>query len=259
MVNRIYEHYKHKLSGQKTVKLATSTVMIQETNRIVIEFNNRKIITMMPDGTHIIDTGGWRTPSVRRKVELAIEKLGYTITQQSGIWYVAPTDLRKCKRYVYADGMKIRADGSVVGADIDVQYPTASQRMIKQYVALWVQAWERGHVPPANPSDPYSFYKVAIGDLKPNLVEMRQQMIEYYRGGYFFGSLLVVAINDVGGSKTGRIDLIGKMHIQDWLAHGCLPPSKLLSGSAYTIRRLMRQFLFKLHGFGKVANGKQSR
>lgn len=224
-------------------------------HRVSISFNNHKIINMLPDGTHVIDTGGWRTPTVRQKIESVINKLGYTITQQAGIWYVAYQDIGKRERYVFTDGMKIRPSGVIENADLDVAYPGVTKRSINHYVAGWSEAWERGMHPP-NPSDPATFYNAAIDKRKINFAELRQQMMEYYRGRYYFGSLIMVAINEVGGSKTGKLDLIAKIHIQDWLQHGMLPPSKLLKGSALAIRRLLRNFLYKMHGVSKMRKTK---
>lgn len=214
---------------------------------IAVEFNKRKLITLKPDGTHIIDTGGWRSPDVRSKIELAIRKFGLTITQQNGIWYIAHVDLTNRDRYIFADGMSIK-DGEVKGADLDTDYTRVSRKLIDKYVSNWAKTWIKGDLPPPNPSDPYTFYGVVADKKEPNLAEMRQQTFEYLDSEYYFGSMIMVAIKDVGGHETTKIDLIGKFHIQDWLRNGTMPPSKLLNGSSVALQSLLKKFLYKLHG-----------
>src|ERR1022692_714331 len=93
MKNRIYSSYEKQLGTEPSLK--------RSLDGIAIEFNRRKIIELHPDGTHVINTGGWRTPSVRAKIESAIEKLGFTIVQQKGHWYLEGN----AERYVFEDGI----------------------------------------------------------------------------------------------------------------------------------------------------------
>lgn len=263
-MNRVFKHLATKLGGQAAAKLdqATEITTNEELSKIQISFVDRTIVTVLSDGTHILNSGGWRTPAVRKKIESFIHKLGLTIVQRNGIWYVCYISVNRPVRYVFTDGMKIDAKGNVSGAERAGYAHKPSQREIKKYVQEWCRAWERGAVKPSNPSDPHTFYSVASKRDRPNYSEMRQQMQDYYQHSYYFGSLIMAAIAMTSKREQTQVDLVSSFHIEGWLKHGMLPESKLLTESCVRIRRFLKAFLFKLHGISgtnkKTTNGKES-
>lgn len=241
MKNRIYSSYEKQLGTEPSLK--------RSLDGIAIEFNRRKIIELHPDGTHVINTGGWRTPSVRAKIESAIEKLGFTIVQQKGHWYLESINADSVtERYVFEDGITLHPNGKVTGAKLALASTDVDSDLIDAYVDAWFTEWQTGQVCPPSPSDPHTFYAVVADGKRANKAEMRQQMVFYYGTEYYFGSLLMVALKDAGGSKTDKLDVIGKVHVEDWLKGGDLLPCKLIEGTSLALKNVLKEFLYRLHG-----------
>lgn len=254
MSNRLHKFYREaqsELSGQQHVRLSGQAHLHQESDSIVIRFKKKNVVTILSDGTHILDTGGWRTPAVRSTIEAAIKKLGLCIVQQAGIWFISHIDPDQPDRYLFADGVKIRADGRMVGARLEEVCLKVDPKMINRYVSTYVREWKKGQVTSPSPVDPYNFYLMVTNEKAvPNLPELRQHLAVYMQAEYLycFGSLLLVAINDVGGSETEKLELTGKLHIQEWMNAGKPRRSKFLDESGPQVGEILRQYLRKLFG-----------
>ena len=71
----------------------------------------------------------------------------------------------------------------------------------------------------------------------------------------YFGSLLMIAINDVGGPDTKHLTLVDKMNINEWLKDGKPRKSAFLEGTGKNIGALLRRYLYKVF---KVSEGVNS-
>jgi hypothetical protein len=57
---------------------------------LVVRYHSTDVVTVKPDGSIVLDTGGWRTLTTRTRMLQAAHEysLGYSIYQKAFNWYV---------------------------------------------------------------------------------------------------------------------------------------------------------------------------
>lgn len=106
-------------------KVANNTVRYRNSvGNIVIRLHNTDIITYHPAGNISLNSGGWRTPTTKSRMNDALHALKMRgITQSAGVWYIGG--------YVFVDGIVIREDGSIAP-----EYRKKGERAIKKHDLL---------------------------------------------------------------------------------------------------------------------------
>lgn len=84
--------------------------------RYAIRLHNTDVVTLHPDGSYTLDSGGWRTVTTKARIS---HYAPGTLGSDRGTWNYYPTTGDWETRYTFADGMTIHADGTVAGAGID--------------------------------------------------------------------------------------------------------------------------------------------
>lgn len=75
-----------------------------------VRLHATQVVTFYPNGDVSLDSGGWKT--VTTKTRMNSYALGCQVYQDRGVWWVRFGG----KLYPYADGMILRADGTVTGS-----------------------------------------------------------------------------------------------------------------------------------------------
>jgi len=248
-VNRV----KALLQKKKPRKVVFAPAFVRHLeDKIAVKFNKSTVLTMYPDGVIHLDTGGWRTPAIKARLNAFLEPLGWQIIQDVGIWYLQHGN----KKYDYSDGVTIKAD-KLSGAEESklFNFKFSSTAFIKKYVSEFVRLWCLGRVLPPTPGDPFNLYSKAMDHSLPDSPELKSYIRKFMYQNCYFGSLLMIAINDVGGPDTKHLTLVDKMNINEWLKDGKPRKSAFLEGTGKNIGALLRRYLYKVF---KVSEGVNS-
>jgi len=85
----------------------------------VIRFHKTDIIRIAPDGTVTLNTGGWKTPTTKKRMNEYLPS-GVSIYQEKGMWWLCKGGSyweKNIKRYPFVDGVQVTPDGTIVGSD----------------------------------------------------------------------------------------------------------------------------------------------
>jgi len=90
--------------GKKTDRPAANNTRVQtrDGGKIAVRLHSTDIVTWSPDGSAVLNSGGWRTPTTKSRINDATPARLY---QKGGVWYHGDG-------HPFADGDTINADGS---------------------------------------------------------------------------------------------------------------------------------------------------
>lgn len=113
----------------KTEKIANNTKRYLKDDNIVIRYHDTDIVTIAPDGTVTLNSGGWRTMSTKDRINRFSP---VEVRPKGGIWYV----ITESGEVPFFDGIKIK-DGKVLNkSTVNVKDITALIRQINKYCKL---------------------------------------------------------------------------------------------------------------------------
>lgn len=173
------EYTTAKLIANNTVKYTKAD------GTVVIRLHRTDIITTTPDGTVILNSGGWLTPTTKGRLQIIGD---WRISQHKGAW----TLHYRGKDYGWQDGITLHPDGTVTGAAPSGQDKANVKlaRKIGNYARKFAAALVAGEVPAPSGGDCWGCLlrttegKGAFGT---------DHYLEHIDHGYFVPSLLVNA------------------------------------------------------------------
>ena len=74
-----------------THRTTTSNIPIDsEQSRLIVTFHNTAVVQVVNDRYVILNSGGWLTPTTKRRMNQAsdVYKLNYLVYQKGWVWYV---------------------------------------------------------------------------------------------------------------------------------------------------------------------------
>ena len=164
-----------------------------------IRLHDTDIITFLPNGDIMLDSGGWQTVTTKDRMNRFLD-CG-KICQERKIWYLWMKD----KKYTYKDGMVIHEDGSVSGAGSADKLKNI-QKQIKKYVDGYCNELFSGNLPPPSRADCWHCALVEEHTLRPmgEVFQDKSHIISHFEKEYYVPSLVVNAIRDCGASKAAE-------------------------------------------------------
>jgi len=189
-------------------RIANNTVKYERMNGdVVYRLHNTDIVTKHSDGTFTLNSGGWKTITTKDRINLYAPAHVYS---GNGTWYV--------EKIPFFDGMRVNADGTVIGADQDKADKAEKEaKALKAKIAKFVRkiddceelpmpnsgdCWICGmfHPEPANDGNKLEFNHIK-GQSGPggDLTCLMSHIDE----GYLHGSLLVNAMRWKGYTDQG--------------------------------------------------------
>ncbi len=110
-------------------RLAKHTRLQKRGNAFAVRYHKTDVVMIRPDGTYRINSGGWRTPTTKARMN---KVLPCVISQVNGIWYAGVDNT------YYTDGMLIGPDGKAINAKPigDIQ---KIKRMVDRRVNKFIQ------------------------------------------------------------------------------------------------------------------------
>lgn len=202
-----YAQAVERLGTRDSRKIGNNTYLRKrEGGSIAIRLHATDILVFMPDGSVKYDSGGWKTPVTKDRMN---EWGPLRISQANGVW-AAWDGTRDGESYVYADGMIVKADGKVKGAAKDDEKILAERKRIKLFAKRFMDALEKGKVPAPSGGDCWGCCMRGT-DSKGKTVHMLEgggaddnghHIREHIRESYFVPSLLANALREMGASQS---------------------------------------------------------
>jgi hypothetical protein len=218
-----------------------------------IPFSNKHVVSVELDGTVTLNTGGWRTPKAKKVMNEYLKNMKHTwkICVIKNKWFLCGIG----KKYEYKDGLVITPKNIVLSVQECTDEENVDiKREINMYVAQYITLWADGRIPVPTTADPWNLYSKAqsYNSIEEFDEEFKYYMLSYMKNKYFFGSILMSAINYVGGSCTGKLSIVDKINVEKWLNRGKYSECKLAQGTAKKLKPILIKFL--LHVFTTANN-----
>lgn len=115
-------------------KLENNTYLYKVGDDYAVKLHATDVVTICSNGAYILNTGGWRTPTTKDRINRYAPGVAYS---DKGEWYWKPArrSWDEGIAYPFADGMRVYADGRVEGAGVDAApLRRAVLRKVKKYV-----------------------------------------------------------------------------------------------------------------------------
>jgi hypothetical protein len=231
------------LAGRPSKKIANNTYLKQRENgSIAVMLHSTDIILFLASGMVKVDSGGWKTPTTKQRLNEYLE--GWQISQEKGIWYwVKPGQWDK--KIPYTDGDMIGLNGILIserGPD-SLQKEKELRKRISKYADLCVSK-----MPIAEPSggdcwhclmrevkpfgvDPKDHIPKTLGDL----TDPKEHILSHMEEGYVVPSLVANALKERGaGALYWEYAFKGYPHHGDFMKK--------------TIKNMIRKYVAKRLG-----------
>lgn len=78
------------MSQMEKIGAHHTTITRDREQNLVVHYHNTDVVTVRPSGEIILNTGGWRTVTTKRRMNQASAALGlgFTVYQEAGEWFV---------------------------------------------------------------------------------------------------------------------------------------------------------------------------
>jgi len=109
-------------------KINNNTWVVPDGDNVAVCLHETNIVTFAPDGTITLNSGTWRTPTTKDRMNIALRDQGVQITANKGLWYIGGS--------IFYDGMTIK-DGIVLNPQIpqDMElYKKQVDKLVKAYI-----------------------------------------------------------------------------------------------------------------------------
>jgi hypothetical protein len=240
-----------------------NTRLVRRGKDIAIRYHETDIITLHPDGSRTLDTGGWLTMGTKRRLNAYLDSGWGTsrlrITSDRGRWFLSRGwDVKVCR---YFDGITIAADGSIVNPPSEAKEQAMTNaeakmgKRIDTYIDAYFTAMERGAVPLPSGGDCWDCAFIVtdgpdkgkpIGDVKGDGVHGHLWM--HIKDRYYVPTLLWNAVKargyrDVNFIMASRLDRIaweaGQMEVRRAWGSTTEPDA----GCRKELRRELRKYM----------------
>jgi len=199
-----------------------------------IRLHYTDVITFKTNGDMILNSGGWRTPTTKKRIG-KYSNPSIQITQKNSIWYIVFNN-EWDKKFLYQDGIVIKKDGTIRGNVKNLEVIERNVKRVKKQIKNFVNLIDNlEKLPMPNNGDCWHcLFKttedhIPLGDKIKDYSHLKQHIKEKY----IHGSLLVNALLDCGYRRES-IGYIYRLDNRDTIKH-CL--------SKYLQKRLLKEVL----------------
>ena len=189
----------------KPKRVANNTVRYTKADGSeVIRLHMTDVVTKKPNGNLVLDSGGWKTPTTKARIN---EYGKVQVWTDRGTWYIGGSWNNKTGRLAFYDGIEVTPDGKPVSANVEAtasmvaKADTALKARIKAFVG---KLDKMETLPEPNNGDCWFclFHDQdgkSWGDASSNTEHFRHHI----RDGYLHGSLILNAMKAQGYRDTG--------------------------------------------------------
>jgi len=168
-------------------KYANNTYLHRRGEDIALQYHSTDVATFKPNGDIVLTSGGWHTSTTKERINFAI---GNRLHQAHGVWYIDDTR--------FADGMVIKADGSIEGGAVD--NPKADRQFkskAKAYAKLCADAMP---LDPPGAGDCWHCLMVDENGQTLGDISKSDHIDSHIEEGYVVPSLVYHALKEAGNS-----------------------------------------------------------
>lgn len=196
----------------KVKRIANNTVKYERPNGdIVYRLHNTDVVTKHVDGTFTLNSGGWKTPTTKDRINLYAPARVYS---GKGLWYVGGY---KKPPMLFYDGIRINAEGQDINPPVVASSIEKDAKALKAKITKFVRLIDDCETLPTPDSGDcwhcMMFQAEKARDNKPSANQMNpgasgpfgdtEHLISHMDEGYVHGSLLVNAMRWAGYSDEG--------------------------------------------------------
>ena len=224
-----YKEANETLSNRQSRKLQNNTYLQRRGENIAVLLHETDVVTYLPDGSCVLDSGGWRTVTTKARMN---DYAPCWIFSDKGVWFVSDGRWDSEKRHPYGDGFRIGPRGGLhppVG--VSEKKTRVLRKQVKDYAAAFEAAFLAGNVPIPSARDCW-FCGMVDKEGKPWGDKEKTHYLEHIEEEYFVPSLLYNAMKSAG---------MGPFYFQEW-ARGSQGEKPFLSFS--WVARAVRRYLY---------------
>lgn len=209
-----YDEAVAALKGRERRTIAGNT-WLERGDNITLRYHGTNVVTFRPDGSMVLNSGGWRTPTTKERINWCLPG-GFGLSQVKHVWYL--------NNHVFADGMVVYPDGRIEGA-AEKSAPRKAAKLtkaIKAYVTGYIETLFAGKVERPSVGDCWHcWYGPMRTQNKRTLGEVTgdDHMRHHIQERYYVPSMIVRAADTFGASfytRTVLGDLLGyTKHFKD--------------------------------------------
>lgn len=172
---------------------------------IAVRLHATDIVTFHPDGSTVLDSGGWRTVTTKQRMNEA----GFNVWQERGVWYVGGgwrSDPCAGDAIPYADGMRwIPDQAKWEGIGEDPKAQLKQRRRVQKFARQFIDALEAGNVPAPGAGDCfYCCMTTTNGQGLGEATRDRSHIESHMDESYFVPSLLARAVKAIPVSQVAH-------------------------------------------------------
>lgn len=179
-------------------KLANNTYAHRgELNAIAIQLHATDILTFLPDGTIIADSGGWKTSTTKARLNEYLPQ-GYGISQHKGqwSWHRNGQDAKPIGPFPFTDGDKILPDGTLQPQRAGDTGEAKLRKSILKYAKLCADAIPLAH---PGPGDCWHCHlQTQDGESLGDATKNTDHILSHIEEGYVVPSLCYHAAKEAG-------------------------------------------------------------
>lgn len=176
-----------KLGTRNSRKLANNTYLEKQPDgTIAVRLHSTNVVIYSPDGTITLNSGGWRTPTTKDRINTYSPLL---VSQERGIWYVGKTYWDKAA--TFADGLTYK-DGVISGAGEAPKKQEALRKRVQKFARTYIQKLGAGEIPAPSGGDCWLCLGKMSGD----------HILSHIDEGYYVPTLIVNAFKDLGAAPV---------------------------------------------------------
>lgn len=181
-----YSHHwaDSKLAGRDRRKVTHNTYLIRRSEGIALRLHDTDIVTYLPGGDIILNSGGWQTVTTKQRMNAYTDAM---IGSTKGVWSVSWGS----ESHGFADGMVLHPDGSVTGA-ADLRDKAAENAARNKAIATFVGGITPERIVTAFENTGGDCYYCRIG------AETTQCVALHVEEDYFHGHLALRAVEAKG-------------------------------------------------------------
>ena len=174
----------------------------EEHTAIGVRYHDTFVLTWTDDGRTILNSGGWRTMTTKKKINAYLPK-PWQLYAEKGVWWLAKGWRHDTNHLLFADGLTIEADGSVTGAGTveDLKDTRDERKAIQKYIRNYMAALVANELNMPSGGDCWYCYMQREADGKPLGDMLGHHLRSHIEESYFVPSLLWNAMEAMGASS----------------------------------------------------------
>lgn len=181
----------------KSKIVANNTLQVNYKNGdIAVRLHNTNIFTIKNNGNLVLNSGGWRTPTTKNRININAYTCNIYLTQKNFVWYVNTPK----GKFVFYDNIEFDSKGNLIteNRQANIKGINKLKKDITKYISL-IDKLEKLPYPENGDCWHCFFQDKATGKTMGD-ISKSDHLQQHIKEGYIFGSILVNAMREYGYS-----------------------------------------------------------